>query len=118
MLWRENVGAARQILLDDVVLGGALKRCTRRLLLIRGRDVKSEQPSRRRIYCHGGVHGTERDALDQRAHVAQMGNRYANLSHFTLCQRMIAVVSGLRGQIEGDRKPGLPLGEVAAIERI
>src|SRR5690349_1287714 len=56
--------------------------------------------------------------LEQRTHIAEMGDRYADLADLALSQRVVAVVTGLGGQIECDREPGLTLGEVLAIERV
>src|SRR5262249_30744414 len=47
-----------------------------------------------------------------------MGDWYADLADLALGQRVVAVVTGLGGQIECDREPGLTLGEVLAIERV
>ena len=115
---RKHVGAARQIFLDDVVLDGALQRCARRALLVGDRDVERHQPRRGGVDGHRGVHRIERNAVEQRAHVAEMADRHANLADLALRQHVVGIVAGLRRQIEGDREPGLPLGEVLAIKRI
>src|SRR5579885_3259706 len=47
-----------------------------------------------------------------------MADRHADFADLAFGQRMIAVVAGLRRQIEGDGEAGLPLGEVLAVERI
>src|SRR5262245_253284 len=104
--------------LVDVVLGGALPRAARDALLVGERDVEGEQPGGRRVYCHGRVHLSERDVLEQRAHVAEMGDRHADLADLAFGQRMIAVVAGLGGQVESDGKAGLSFGEVLATERV
>ena len=72
---REHVGAARQVLLDDVVLDGAGELGRGRALRVGGGDVEREQPRRRGVDRHGGVHLAERDAVEQRAHVAQVRDR-------------------------------------------
>ena len=51
----------------------------------------------------------ERDGLEQRAHVAEMGDRHADLADFAFGEHMVAVVAGLCRQIEGDRETGLSL---------
>jgi hypothetical protein len=56
--------------------------------------------------------------IDVFTHVAEMRDRNADLADFTLGQRMIAVVTGLRRQIEGNRKPGLPFAQVLAVKRV
>ena len=55
-LGREHVGAARQVFLDDVVLDGARELGPVRALLVGDRDVKRQQPRRRGIDGHRGVH--------------------------------------------------------------
>ena len=60
----------------------------------------------------------ERDAVEQRAHVAEMGDRHADLADLAARQHVVAVVAGLGRQIEGDREAGLALGEILAIERV
>ena len=115
---REHVGAAREIFLDDVVLDRAGERRARRALLVGDRDVERHQPRRGGVDGHRGVHGAERDAVEQRAHVAEMVDRHADLADLAARQHVIGVVAGLRRQIEGDREPGLPLGQVLAIELV
>ena len=56
--------------------------------------------------------------LEQRAHVAEMGDRNADFADFAFGQHVIAVVAGLRRQIESNGKTGLALGEILAIERV
>ena len=48
------------------------------------------------------------------AHVAEMGDRHADLADLAAGERVVAVVAGLGRQIEGDREAGLALGEIAA----
>ena len=115
---RKHVGAARQIFLDDVVLDRAGERRARRALLVGDRDVERHQPRRGGVDGHRGVHRGERDAVEQRAHVAEMADRHADLADLAARQHMVAVVAGLGRQIERDRQAGLALGEVLAIERV
>ena len=49
---------------------------------------------------------------NSRAHVAQVRDRHPDLADLAAGQRVVGVVAGLGGQVEGDRQPGLPLGEV------
>ena len=87
-------------------------------LLLGHRDIKRKQPGRGRVDRHRGIHLLERDLVEKRPHVAEMGNRHADLAHLSTREHMVAVIPGLGRQIEGHRQPGLPLGEVAAIERV
>ena len=51
----------------------------------------------------------ERNAVEQRAHVAEMADRHADLADLALGQHVVGVVAGLGRQIEGDRQAGLSL---------
>ena len=126
---RERVGPAGEVLLDDVVLRGAgqlgahVGRGRRRPastagLLERCRLVEREQPHRRRVDRHRGVHLGQRDAVEQRPHVAEVADRHADLADLAAGQLVVGVVAGLGRQVEGDRQPGLALGQVAPVERV
>ena len=111
---REDISAARQVFLDDVVLCRALQRGARRALFVGGGDVEREQPRRRSVDRHRRVHVGERDAVEQHAHVAEMGDRHADLADLAPRQQMVRIVARLRRQIEGDREARLPLAEILA----
>ena len=117
-LGREDVRAARQVLLHDVVLRRApeVDRCD--ALLLGVRDVEAEQPRRRRVDRHRRVHLPGRDAVEQRAHVAEMRDRHTDLADLALGHRRVGVVSGLGRQVERDREAGLTLREVRAIQLV
>jgi hypothetical protein len=87
-------------------------------LFLGQRRVEREQPGGRGIDRHRGIHLGQRNALEQGAHVAEMRDRHADLADFAAGEAMVRVVAGLGRQIEGDRKPGLPLGQVPPVERI
>ena len=46
---------------------------------------------------------------EQCAHIAEMAHRHADLANLAARERVVAVVSGLGRQVEGDRKARLPL---------
>ena len=115
---RKHIGAAREVLFEDVVLHRAGELRLGRALLLGERDIEREQPGRRGVDGHRGVHLSQRNALEQAPHVAEMGDRHAHLADFAAGQRMVGVVAGLGRQIEGDRKPGLPLGEVLPVKLV
>ena len=52
------------------------------------------------------------------AHVAEVGDRHADLADLAAGQHVVAVVAGLGRQVEGDREAGLALGEVGAVELV
>jgi hypothetical protein len=79
-------------------------------LLVGDRDVERHQPRRGGVDGHRRVHGVERDAVEQRAHVAEMADRHADLADLAARQHVVGVVAGLGRQVEGDRESGLSLG--------
>ena len=88
------------------------------VLLLGKRDIEREQPRRRRVDGHRGVHLGEGDALEQGLHVAEMGDRHADFTHLAAGKRMVRIVARLGRQVEGDRKPGLTLGEVLPVKLV
>ena len=77
---RENVSPAREIFLENVVLRGAGKRRAWHPPTFGQRDIEREKPWCSGINGHGGVHPLEWNPIEQALHVADMGNRYADLS--------------------------------------
>jgi hypothetical protein len=65
-----------------------------------------------------GVHLVERDAVDERPQVADVRDRDADLADLADGELVVGVVAGLRRQVEGDRQPGLALGQVAPVQRV
>jgi hypothetical protein len=117
-LGREGVRPAGQELLDDVVLGRPLERLGGDVLPFGGDDVEGQQPGGRGVDRHRRVHLVERDPLEQRGHVAPVGDGHADLPHLAARQHVIGVVARLRGQIEGHGQPGLALGQVRAVQLV
>ena len=115
---REHVGAAGEIFLDDVVLRRAGEFLAGDALFVGERDIERKEPRGGGVDRHRRVHLAERDAVEQHAHVADMRDRHADLADLALGVRMVAVVAGLRRQVEGDGEAGLPLAEVLAVKRV
>ncbi len=115
---RERVRPAGEELLDDVVLGRALELGGVVALLLGGDDVERQQPGGRRVDRHRRVHRVQRDAVHERAHVAPVGDRDADLADLAAGELVIAVVAGLRREVERDREAGLPLREVVAVQLV
>jgi len=113
---RADIGATRQVFLDDIVLHRALQFRDIRALFLGHGNVKRQQPGRGGVDRHRGIHLLKRDLIEKRAHVAQMADRHADLADLTLRQFVIAVIAGLRRQVESHRKTCLPLGKVAAVK--
>ena len=117
-LGRIDVGASGQVLLDQVVLSGALQRLQVGVLLLRQRHIERQHPGRCGVDGHGGVHPLQRDLIEQRSHVAQMTDRHAHLAHLAPRERMVGVIAGLSRQVEGDGQARLALFQVRAIEAV
>ena len=115
---REDVGTARQVFLDDVVLRRALQFGACHALSLRHPDVEREQPAGGRVDRHRRVHAAEGDSVQQGLHVADRVDRHADLPDLAHGERVVAVIAGLRGQIERDRQSRLPLREVLAVQPV
>ena len=115
---REHVGAAGQVLLDDVVLRGAGQPGDVGALLLGDDLVQRQQPHRRGVDRHRGVGLLQRDAVEQGPHVAQVPDRDADPADLAAGQHMVGVIPGLGGQVERHRQAGLPLGQVPPEQRV
>jgi hypothetical protein len=83
--------------------------CAVGALLLRDRLVEREQPHRVALMVIEVFISDERDAVEQRAHVAQVRHRHADLADLAAGQLVVGVVAGLRRQVEGHRQAGLAL---------
>ena len=115
---RADIGAAREIFLDDVVLDRARELGDVGPLFLGNGGVERQEPGRGGVDRHRGVHLFEGDIGEERPHVAEMRHRHADLADLAPREAVVAVVAGLCRQVEGHGEPRLPLGEVAAIERV
>ncbi len=113
---REHVRPPGEVLLDDVVLSRAGQRRRVRTLFLGDNLIQREQPHGRRIDRHRGVHPAQRDVVEQRAHVADMRDRHADLADLTTGELVVGVIAGLGRQVERDREPGLPLGQIPPVQ--
>jgi hypothetical protein len=55
-------------------LRGALQIAARRALLVGDSDIERQQPGCGGVDGHGGVHGAERNLIEQRPHVTEMAD--------------------------------------------
>ena len=115
---REDVRAAGEVLLDDVVLRRAGQPGDVRALLLGDDLVERQQPHGRGVDRHRGVRPLERDAVEQGPHVAQVPDRDADPADLAAGQDVVGVVAGLGGQVERHRQAGLALGQVPAEQRV
>ncbi len=89
---RIDIGAARDVLLQDVVLDGAGELAAVRALALRHQRVEGQQDRGGGVDGHRRGDVLQRDALEQALHVGQRGDRHADAAHFAGGQRVIAVV--------------------------
>ena len=115
---RVDVGAARDVLLQHVVLHGAGERRWRHALLLRDGDVQRQQDDRGRVDRHRRRHAIERDAVEQRRHVLDRIDRHADAPDFAGRQRVVRVVADLRRQIEGDAQAADALRQQVAVAAV
>ena len=113
--WRVDVGPAREVLLQDVVLDRAAQRRQRDGLAPRDRCVERQQDDRRRVDGHRRRHAVERNAVEQFRHVLDRVDGHADAADLASCQRVVGVVTHLRRQIEGDAQAVDPLRQQVSI---
>ena len=104
---RIDVRAARDELLEDVVLDGALQLAARHPLLLPHHHVHREQHGRRRVDGHGRGHTIERNAVEQARQIVYRVDRHSGAAHLPLSHGMVRVVPHLCREIERDRQPRL-----------
>ena len=115
---REDEGPPGQVLLHDVVLGGAGQFREGHPVVLGVGQVEAEEPGRGGVDGHRGVHLAHRDAVEELVHVAQVDDRDADLAHLPGRLGGVGVVAGLGGEVEGDGQAGLPPGQVGAVELV
>ena len=108
---RIDVRAARDVLLQHVVLRRAHDVARRHALLLCHDHVHRDEHGRGRVDRHRRAHAVERDAGEHLLHVRQRVDRDADLPDFRIGVRVVGVHADLRRQVERDRETGLPLPE-------
>ena len=105
---RVDVGAAGDVLLEQVVLDRPAADLGRRHALLLGHQlVEQQEDGRRRVDGHRRRDLVERDAGQQQAHVLDGVDGDTDLADLALGPRVVGVVAHLRGEVEGAREPGL-----------
>ena len=117
-LRRIDVRVADHELLQDVVLDGAGELRARDALLLTGDDEAREHRQHGAVHRHRHRHLVERHAVEEDLHVLDGVDRDPRLADVADDTRMIRVVAAVGGEVEGDREPHLPGGEVGAIEGV
>ena len=115
---RIDIGVAHHEFFEDVVLDGAGEFVRRHALLLGGDDIERQHRQHRAVHGHRHRHLIERDAGEQCAHVVDRIDRDAGHADVAGHARMIAVVTAMGGEIEGDRKALLAGRKIAPIEGV
>ena len=106
-LGREDVGAPGDVLLEHVVLDRPAELVPGYPLLLGDQLVQQEQDRGRRVDRHAGGDLGQRDAVEQPPHVIDRVDGHADLADLAVRDRVVRVVSHLRGQVE---RHGQPMG--------
>ena len=117
-LGREYVGAAGDVLLQDVVLGGATDLAEVGPLLLGHGHVEGQEDSRGGVDGHGGGDLLQGDLLEEDLHIGQGGDGDAHLAYLALSDGIIGVVANLGRQVEGHGEAGLALLQEVAVAAV
>ena len=104
---REDVVAAGDVLLEDVVLDGARQPVGRDALAGRDQLVQQHQQRRRRVDRHRRRHVAQRDPVEQALHVLQRVDGDAGAADLAAGQLVVGIEPQLGRQVEGHRQAGL-----------
>ena len=104
-LGREDPLLLRDVLLEDVRLGGAAELVARDALLLADADVVREHDRRRRVDRHRGRDVAERDAAEERLHVGERVDRDPFATDLAERARVVGVVAHERRHVEGRASP-------------
>ena len=97
---REDVRTACCILLQNVILDGALELVRRDALLLRHCDVHRKKDGRRRVDRHGRGDLAEIDLVKEDLHISKGVDRNADLADLALGDRIRGVVADLRREVK------------------
>ena len=112
---RVDVGAARDVLLEDVVLERAIELRGVDALLLADGDVEGQEDGGRGVDGHRRADLVEGDALEEDLHVGEAGYGDARAPDLARSEGVVGVVAGLRREIEGDAETGLAMFEEVAV---
>ena len=115
---REDVVAAGDVLLEDVVLDGAAQLLPPHPLPLGDQLVQEQEQRCGRVDRHRGRHLAERNAGEHELHVGKRVDRHAGPADLPGAARVVRVVAQLRGEVERDREAGLAALEQVAEARV
>ena len=81
---RIDIGAARHVLLEHVVLDRAVEPAPRHAALLRDDQIERQQDRRGGVDRHRGGNLVERQSVEQRLHVGERADRHAHAPDFSL----------------------------------
>ena len=114
-LGRVDVVAARDVLLEHVVLDRAAQLLRRHALLLADQLVEQQQDRRRRVDRHRGRDLVERDLVEADPHVLDRVDRDPGAPDLAVAERVVGVAAELGRQVEGHREPGRAVLEQVAV---
>ena len=112
---RVDVVAARDVLLEDVVLARPAQRLGGHALALCHQFVEAEQNARGRVDRHRRRHAVQRDPVKRGPHVIDRVDRDAGPPDLAERACVVGVQAELRRQIEGHRQTGRPGGEQVVV---
>jgi len=112
---REDVVAARHVLLQHVVLDRAAQFLGRHPLFLADQLVEQQQDRGGRIDRHRGGNAVERDLVEADPHVLDRVDRHPGPPHLAEAERVIGVAAELGRQVEGHREPGRAVLDQVAV---
>ena len=115
---RVDIGIADHELLQNVILNRAGQLVLRNALLFCRNDIESKTGNDRPVHRHRHRHFVERNLVEQDFHILDAVDRDTRLADIPDHAWMIAVITAMRREIEGNRKPLLPRRQIAAIEGV
>ena len=107
----EDIGAAGCILLEHVILNGPLKLIGRNALPLCRHNIEGKQYSGGRVDGHAGADLIQRDTVKKHFHIRQRIDGHTDLAHFSHAHGIIRIVADLCGQVKGNGKTRLALGD-------
>ncbi len=117
-LGRIDVGVPDHELLEDVVLDGPGELLGLDALLGGRGHVERHHGEHGPVHGHGHRHPVQRDAVEELTHVEDRVDRHARHADVPGDAGVVGVVPAVGRQVEGDREPLLPGGEVAPVEGV
>ena len=111
-------GVADHELLEDVVLDGPGQLGLIRALLLPGDDEGRQHRQHRAVHGHGHRDIAQGDAVEQPPHVLDAVDGHPGLADIPAHPRVIAVITAMGGEVEGDRQTALPALERLTVEGV